>query len=672
MCGLTGFFETAPGATRAALQAIGTGMERAIAHRGPDDSGVWQDPDLPLVLAHRRLSIIDLSPEGHQPMESRSGRYVIVFNGEIYNFQDLQAELLAAGVKFRGRSDTEVMLAGFEAWGINRTLQKLNGMFAFVLWDRHERLLHCARDRMGKKPLYIGWAGSALAFGSELKALMAHPQFGAVIDRRAVALFMRYAYVPAPYTIFEKVWQIPAGCRLTLRLPGVSAEQDLLPLIEPYWHHPRMVEEAHSRPAPRNDKDAVDGLETVLKEAVRCRMISDVPLGAFLSGGIDSSAVVALMQQIAGQPVKTFCIGFEDRGYDEAIHARQIAAHLGTDHHELILQSRDALAVIPQLPDMYDEPFADPSQIPTYMVAKMARNHVTVALSGDGGDEMLGGYTRYAAVPEMWKRTGWMPRAVRARLADALTVMKPATLNKYVPHYPRFGEKVHKAADFLRQPNVGDVYNTLITNWTDTQVLVPGSVEPLIPLRAPEWKARHLNLTEELMFGDLLSYLPNDILTKVDRATMAVALEARAPLLDLNVFNYSWSLPLHMKIRGGKGKWVLREMLARYVPRPLFERPKQGFGIPVAEWLCGDLRDWAENLLSEKRLREDGYLDPATVRQVWSEHLAGRGNHAQRLWCVLMFQAWTERYRLGAQHIAAPDTRQSAPGHAHRGSASIH
>ena len=644
MCGIAGFFDTATGTPRHALQATGTAMHRAIAHRGPDDDGVWQDPDVPVVLAHRRLSIIDLSPEGHQPKESHSGRYMIAFNGEIYNFIELQKELEGQGVRFRGRSDTEVMLAAFDMWGVNRALQKLNGMFAFALWDRQDRVMHFVRDRMGKKPLYIGWAGRALVFGSELKALRAHPQFAAQVDRRAAALYMRYGYIHAPFSIYENVWQIPAGCRLTVRCPGVAAGQSLVGMIEPYWHHPRKVEEARARAAPRTDKDAVDGLEAVLRAAVKSRMISDVPLGAFLSGGIDSSSVVALMQQLSGAPVKTFSIGFEDGGYDEAVHARQVAKHLGTEHHELIMTEKDALGVIPKLPDMYDEPFADASQIPTYLVAKMARAHVTVALSGDGGDEMLGGYTRYTVVPDLWKRISWMPPAMRAALAQGMAALPANALNRIMPFYPRFGDKVRKAAEFIGQQSANDMYSRVVGNWHEPEKIVIGGAQPGVPLTSAEWQANGLGLAEGLMYADLVSYLPNDILVKVDRATMAVALEARAPLLDVNVFEYGWSLPLEMKIRGGKGKWVLRELLARYMPRDLFERPKQGFGMPVAEWLRTDLRAWAEDLLDEGRLKQEGYLDAAAVRAVWAEHLAGRGNHAPRLWTVLMFQAWKRRW----------------------------
>lgn len=644
MCGITGFYDTARGANRSQLQATGRRMADSIAHRGPDDSGVWQDPDVPLLLAQRRLAIIDLSPEGHQPMESHSGRYMIVFNGEIYNFQGLQQELAGMGVRFRGRSDTEAMLAGFDVWGINRMLQKISGMFAFALWDRQERTLHFARDPLGKKPLYIGWAGTSLAFGSELKALRAHPQFVATVDRAAAASFMRYGYVSPPYSIYDGVWQLPAGGRLTLRLPDVRAGTDLRPLITTFWPHNRLVEEARNHPAPATAREAVTGLEHVIRDAVKARMVADVPLGAFLSGGIDSSAVVAMMQQLSPRPVKTFAIGFEDRNYDESGHARAVAQHLGTDHHEWIMTAADAQAVIPQMADIYDEPFADQSQIPTYLVAKMARQHVTVALSGDGGDEMLGGYTRYTMVPALWRQIGWMPVAVRRLIAAQVGRVPVATLNRMVPFYPRFGEKAHKAAELLPLPGAHELYTHLLGNWRRPEEIIIGGREPLLPLDDPEWRAAGLNFTESLMYGDLISYLPNDIMVKVDRASMAVALEARAPLLDQAVFRYAWSLPLSMKIRGGKGKWVLREMLAGYVPRDLFERPKQGFGIPLGDWLRGDLRDWAEDLLAEESLRAGGIIDPAPVRAAWAQHLGGYGSHAPRLWSVLMFQSWYRRW----------------------------
>lgn len=645
MCGILGFFDTEQNRDRPAMHEIGRAMGRALAHRGPDGEGLWQDPDAPLLLGHRRLSILDLSPEGHQPMESRDGRYVIVFNGEIYNYRDLQAELEQEGAKFRGRSDTEVMLAAFERWGINLALQKLNGMFAFALWDKKERTLHLVRDRLGKKPLYAGWAGKSLVFASELKAFRVHPDFRPEIDRGAVALYMRFAFIPAPYSIYGQVWQLLPGTRLALKLDEVKAGKDLSVPMEPYWSPAEAVMQARNRPPPRYEEEAVADFESLLKDCVRERMVSDVPLGAFLSGGLDSTAVVALMQQFSPQPVKTFCVGFREAGFDEAAHARAVAKHLGTEHHEMYLSARDAMDVIPKIPDMFDEPFADASQIPTYMVAHFARRHVTVALSGDGGDEMLGGYTRYLVAPQMWKRIGWMPLPVRKAMSAAFCAMPVRALNRLAPQHPRFGEKLHKTAEFMAMDDVQEAYATLAGHWLRPENLVLGSKERPVPLHNPSWQPAGLNFAEQLIYNDTICYLPNDILTKVDRATMAVSLEARAPLLDRRIFEYVWTLPLSMKIRDGQGKWLLRQALKKYVPADMFDRPKQGFSVPVGEWLAGPLRDWAESLLNEGRLRQEGFLDPAMARLAWADHLEGRGSHPYRLWNILMFQSWLQRWR---------------------------
>ncbi len=645
MCGISGFFETERQRDRMAIQAAGQAMTGAIASRGPDDEGSWQDPDLPLFLGHRRLSIIDLSADGHQPMPSESGRFVMVYNGEIYNFQALGQELAELGVRFRGRSDTEIMLAAFEQWGVNRALQKLNGMFAFALWDRQSRQLHFVRDRMGKKPLYIGWAGKALVFGSELKALRAHPDFTPSVNRGALSLYMRYTCVPAPHSIYQGVWQLLPGCRITLDLETLAPGTDLAAKIEPYWHHPRVVEEAKARSRNVSDAEAIEEFEQLFGNAVRERMISDVPLGAFLSGGIDSSAVVALMQQQAATPVKTFAVGFAEAGYNEADHAAKIAAHLGTDHHTLTCTPQDALDVIPSLPEIYDEPFADVSQIPTYLVSRFARRQVTVALSGDGGDELLGGYLRHFVVPSMWKRVGWLPPVIRRAMGRGITKVSADKWSRLVPQQPQFGERLYKIAELLPLEEPEEIYRYLVSKWNDPASLVRGGAEPQIPLLDESWQPKDLSFAERMMFGDALSYLPNDILTKVDRASMAVSLEARAPLLDQRLFEYAWSLPPQMKIRDGQGKWLLRQVLVRHVPTEMFDRPKQGFTIPVGEWLRGPLKDWAAALLDEKRLEEEGYLDPAIVRAAWNEHLDGKGRHAEKLWTVLMFQSWLDKWR---------------------------
>lgn len=643
MCGILGFFEVKSVRPRADLPAIGKKMADALAHRGPDDSGLWLDPDHPLLLAQRRLAIIDLSPEGRQPMESHTGRYMLVFNGEIYNFQGLRQELERLGQPFRGRSDTEVMLAAFEQWGVNQALQKLNGMFAFVLWDRETRQIHMARDRLGKKPLYVGWAGTALVFGSELKALRAHPDFARDVNRDTLALYMRYGCVPAPHSIYQDTWQIPAGCRLTLDARTLGAGDNLAARMEPYWNHARIVEEARQKTPPASDAQAIDEFESLLKTCVRDRMVSDVPLGAFLSGGIDSSTIVALMQQLSGSRIKTFSIGFHEAGYDEAAHARAVADHLGTDHHEMYVTAQDALDVIPQLPVMYDEPFADISQIPTYLVSKFARTQVTVALSGDGGDEMLGGYARHVATPELWRRVGWWPRPARQALAGLIRSLPVTAWNRLVPRSPRFGDRLYKVAGLLPLEGTTEIYEHLVSTWPDPARLVIGGTEKPFPLTQGEWQPRGLGFAERMMFDDALSYLPNDVLVKVDRASMAASLECRAPLLDPRVFDYAWRLPLDMKVRGGKGKWLLREVLARHVPRALFERPKQGFSVPVSSWLRGSLHGWAQDLLAHDALARQGYLDADLVQDSWKRHEAGAVEEAQKLWTVLMFQSWLAR-----------------------------
>lgn len=646
MCGITGFYDLDKKRGRDELRGIGQRMAGAIAHRGPDAEGLWLDPDVPLVLGHRRLSIIDLSADGAQPMASASGRYEIVFNGEIYNFQTLRADLEGEGATFRGRSDTEVMLAAFDIWGINRALQRLNGMFAFALWDREKRQLHLVRDRLGKKPLYAGWAGKNFVFASELKAIRAHPDFRPEIDRNALTLYMRFNCVPAPHTIYQGVWQLPPGHRMTLVFDVLSAGDDLKREWAPYWHHARVVEEACHNPLTGDDAQLTDRFEALLKDCVRDRMVSDVPLGAFLSGGIDSSAVVALMQAQSTRRIKTFSIGFHERGYDEAAAAQAVARHLGTDHHEMIVTPEDARGVIPLLPDIYDEPFADSSQIPTYLVSKFAREQVTVALSGDGGDEMLGGYVRHQAIPALWRRAGWWPQPVRNMVSRGIHALPVETWDKMARNYPQFGEKIYKVADILPLRTMEDIYIHVMSRWTNPASLVRDGREPLIALHDPSWLPRDLTFAERMMYGDALSYLPDDILVKVDRASMAVALEARAPLLDYRVFEFCWRLPLDARIRNGQGKWLLRQVLGRHVPAHLFDRSKQGFAVPVGDWLRGPLRDWAHDLLNPKRLEEQGLLNPAPVGAAWQEHLSGQGNHAHRLWTVLMFQAWHGRWMI--------------------------
>ena len=645
MCGFTGFLSKDNSLGVQQRRKMGADMLQTIAHRGPDAGDIWQDPDAGCLLAHRRLSIIDLSAEGAQPMESASGRYIMAYNGEVYNFLELRRDCEAKGTVFRGRSDTEVMLATIEAYGLNQALQKFNGMFAFALWDRKERTLHLARDRMGKKPLYVGWAGKTLVFGSELKALRAHPDFSAALNKDALTLYMRHACVPSPHCIYENVWSLPAGHRLKIDLESLAPAQNLSADMEAYWDHTEAMSTARMRKDENlSDDQAIAEFEALLGTCVEERMISDVPLGAFLSGGIDSSAVTALMQSRASKPVKTYSVGFQEAGFDESVYAAKVAAHLGTDHHEIKLGGRDALDVIPLLSTIYDEPFADISAIPTYLVCKFARADVTVALSGDGGDEMLGGYNRHVMGPKLWRRMRTMPKFARGILGALIRTVPPAQWSRALKNLPQAGTRVHKIADILSKGSEREIYMSLLSTFDDPASLVKGGGEPQIPLTDPAKQTNGLSFAEKMMLWDSMCYLPDDILVKVDRASMAVSLEARAPLLDKRIFDYSWSLPERFKIRNGQGKWLLREVLARHVPRELFERPKQGFAMPVGDWLTGELREWAEVLLDERAMQADGILDAKIVQKLWADHKAGRGNHAERLWTILMFQGWKEKW----------------------------
>jgi asparagine synthase (glutamine-hydrolysing) len=607
---------------------------------------VWCDAEAGFAIAHRRLSILDLSPAGHQPMHSASGRWVLAYNGEIYNHLGLRQQLAAEGAApaWRGHSDTETMLACFEAWGIERTLQASGGMFAIALWDRNERTLTLARDRVGEKPLYYGWQGDTFLFGSELKALRAHPAFNASVDRGALALLLRHNYIPAPYSIYQCIRKLPPGTWLQLG-PG---QRDVAPVA--YWSLAEVGERGTTHPFEGSDADAIDALEHHLGQAVREQMMADVPLGALLSGGIDSALITALMQANSSQPVRTFTIGFEDKAYDEADHARAVATHLGTDHTELRLSASDALGLIPRLPAMYDEPFADSSQLPTHLVMKLARQHVTVALSGDAGDEFFGGYNRYFLGPAVWKRISWMPQTLRRAIGSGLTAVPAATLNHYGGAMARLsgvalpGDKAHKLGARLRQvTSMDDLYVALVSEWPNAAQLAMGAGVPPNRLDDRASWPKLADPVARMMAMDGLTYLPDDILVKVDRASMAVSLETRAPFLDRHVMEFAWSLPMSMKLRGGKGKWILRQLLDRHVPRSLVERPKMGFGIPLDQWLRGPLREWAGDLLCEDRLRREGYLQPEAITRTWQAHLRGQGSFGYRLWSVLMFQAWLEQ-----------------------------
>lgn len=653
MCGLAGFLDGVHRLDQADGLRIARGMGATLRHRGPDDCGVWWDGSAGLALAHQRLSIVDLSATGHQPMPSPSGRFMIVYNGEIYNYRDLQLELTNLGVVFRGSSDTEVLLAAIDCWGIEDTLDRIAGMYAFALWDRWDRTLHLVRDRLGKKPLYFGWAGRTFLFASELKAFHAHPDFVPELNRDAVAMYLRYACVPGPHSIYQGVFKLPPAGHLALPGDLKQAQVSLLDRVRIYWSLRDVAQRGVQQPLQLHERDAVDELERVLSEAVAQRMIADVPVGAFLSGGIDSSTVVALMQKCSSRPVSTFTIGFREAGYNEAECAKQVAQHLGTDHHELYLTPGDAQDVLPRLSEIYDEPFADISQIPTLLVSRFTRGHVKVALSGDGGDESFAGYNRHVIGPRLWGVVGYCPGAIRRSCAGLLTSISPdrwdhgfERVNPWLPGWarrPTPGEHLHKLADLLATDRSEDLFERLVSHWTDPSSLVIGAHETQVS--GDYGLDLDLGgLTHCMMYHDSSRYLPDDILVKVDRASMAVSLEVRAPLLDPRVVALAWRLPRSMKIRGGRGKWILRELLARHVPLKLVDRPKQGFTVPVDRWLREPLRDWAEDMLGAERLRREGVFEPEPIRRAWEEHSAGKRNRGRQLWCVLMFQAWLEQW----------------------------
>ena len=652
MCGFTGFLGGHSAQGQFWDESILQRMADTIANRGPDDSGYWLDADQRVGFGHRRLSIVDLSPAGHQPMVSASGRYVIAFNGEIYNHMALRVDLDKSGPTpaWRGHSDTETLLAGFAAWGVQATVAHCIGMFAFAVWDRDARTLTLGRDRLGEKPLYYGWQGqgeqATFLFGSELKALKAHPAFAAAIDRNALSLLLRHNYIPAPYSIYQGIAKLEAGCLLTVSL----AQRE--PEVTRYWSAAAVATEGCAKPFAGTDDQAVDALEVLLKSAVKQQMMADVPLGAFLSGGIDSSTVVALMQAQSARPVKTFTIGFNEAGYNEAVHAKAVAAHLGTDHTELYVTPQQALDVIPRLPHLYCEPFSDSSQIPTFLVSQLARQQVTVSLSGDAGDELFCGYNRYLLASSLWKKLSVFPMGSRRFAARGLTALSPARWNALLGlatavlpgsmRHANLGDKLHKAARVLASPSVDALYLGLVSHWDDPASVVIGATEPPTLLTANAPQLEGLDAIERMMALDALTYLPDDILVKVDRAAMGVSLESRVPFLDHRVVEFAWSLPQAMKLRKGVSKWALRQVLYRHVPPALIERPKMGFGVPIGDWLRGPLRDWAEALLSEPRLRQEGFFHPEPIRQKWAEHLSGGRNWDGHLWDVLMFQAWLD------------------------------
>jgi asparagine synthase (glutamine-hydrolysing) len=643
VCGLTGFWQ--PGGFSAdSAKAVAEAMACQITHRGPDDAGVWLDETAGLALAHRRLSILDLSPAGHQPMISACGRYVIVFNGEIYNHLELRA--MIEKPTWCGHSDTETLLATIAECGVEATLKHCVGMFAFVLWDRETSTLTLARDRLGEKPLYYGWQNDTFMFGSELKALRAHPTFRGHINRSALTLFLRHNYIPSPYSIFQGIHKLLPGAVLTLR----SGERE--PTLVAYWSVANVSLAGQRDLFHGCETEAQDELDRLMRQSISGQMIADVPLGAFLSGGIDSSTVVALMQAQSIRPVKTYTIGFYEASYNEAEQAQAVAAHLKTEHTELYVAAEQAMAVIPRLPTLYDEPFADSSQIPTFLVSELASRHVKVSLSGDGGDELFGGYNRYFWAINIWRRIGLIPQPLRSALAGVITSLPPVTWNgafrgllSFLPagwRHANLGDKLHKMAEILAVRSPEEIYLGLVSHWKQPKDVVIGGSELPTVITDQIQGDRLSDLESRMMYLDQVTYLPGDILVKVDRAAMGVSLETRVPFLDHRVVEFAWRLPLHLKIREGQGKWILRQVVNRYVPKALIERPKMGFGVPIDAWLRGPLKDWAEALLDGSRLRREGFFNPAPIREKWVEHLTGRRNWAYYLWDILMFQAWHE------------------------------
>ncbi len=647
MCGLAGILETRPRNSADQLTAQVSKMADTLRHRGPDGSGAWVDAAAGIALGFRRLSILDLTSAGNQPMVSSTSRYVIVFNGEVYNYGDLRSELenLQGDLQWRGHSDTEVMLAAIEQWGVEAAVQRFNGMFAFALWDQQQRSLYLCRDRVGEKPLYYGWMGRVLLFGSELKALRAHPEFKPVLDRDSVSVYLRHNCIPSPYSIYKNVRKLPPGTLLKIE-NGASAEP------KPYWSLGQVVDCGIVNPFGGTEVEALEQLEVLLRDSVRLRMLADVPVAAFLSGGIDSSATVALMQAQSLRPVRTFSIGSKESSYDEAKDAGLVARHLGTEHTELYVTDDQLIDTIYRLPSLYDEPFSDSSQVPTFLVSQLARGYVTVSLSGDGGDEVFGGYNRHSWASRIWKTAGWMPIQLRKAVAGAITAVPPekwdALFVKCHGWLPEIfkqrlpGYKMHKLSEVFASKNLESMYLAMASHWQSPDSVVIHGHEPPTEITQSQRHPKNLNFIEKMMYFDTVTYLSDDILTKLDRASMAVSLEARIPLLDHRVVEFAWRLPLSYKIREQQGKWILRQLLYKYVPPKLVERPKMGFGIPLGSLLRTTLRDWAEELLNERRLTEQGIFNPIPIREKWDEHLAGRGNWQYHLWDVLIFQSWLD------------------------------
>lgn len=639
MCGIAGIVNATDRHGRADLAATVRAMTDTIAHRGPDSEGSWLDPAAGVALGHRRLAIRDLSPTGHQPMVSSCGRWVIVYNGEVYSHREIAADLESRGRRMRGSSDTEVIVESIAEHGVTHTVERLIGMFAFAAWDRHEHTLHLVRDRLGIKPLYWTELAGTVLFGSELKALRAVPGWSPTIDRDAVSAYLRHGYIPAPHTIHRDVHKLEPGTIVRFS-PGQA------PHHSRYWDLRAIAAHGVRNPEAGSDQELLDRLDTLLGDAVERRLVADVPLGALLSGGIDSSLVTALMQERSNRRIQTFSIGFDVAGYDEAPYAKEVARHLGTEHTELYAKPEHALDLVQRLPHFYDEPFADSSQLPTMLVSELTRRHVTVALSGDGGDELFAGYQRYVIGTSRWARVTRTPLPIRRAAGRALLAIPENGFDlaaRLLPQRRRpdhLGRKIHKVARSLGADG-DDMYLQMLSQWDQPDAIVRGGHEPHGVLWDRSLRDDLPDLLDRMQLEDSVTYLPDDILTKVDRASMAYALEARVPLLDHRVVELAWHLPQTMKVRDGQAKWALRRILERRVPNELIDRPKMGFGVPIDHWMRGPLRDWCEHLLDPTRLESQGLLDPEPIRERWQQHLAG-ANWAYPLWTVLMLQAWMD------------------------------
>lgn len=639
MCGIVGFL----GGLSNPVEGLNK-MVDAISHRGPDGHGIWLDQSVGIGLGHARLSVLDLSPSGHQPMHSLSGRYLMVFNGEIYNHLSLRSELSDLGrISWRGNSDTETLLAGFEYWGIEKTISKSIGMFAIALWDKELEEISIIRDRFGEKPLYYGFQSNTFMFASELKALKVNPQFVGKINRQSLNHYFRLNYIPTPLTIYEDIFKLEPGMIKTFSKDGN------LVFKESFWSLediPNSNERSHL-----SAEQAINELEILIKQSIQEQKLSDVPLGAFLSGGIDSSTVVAILQSMSDLPVKTFTIGFTEVEFDEAREARAVSKYLGTEHSELIITAEDAIAVINELSRIYDEPFADASQIPTYLVSKLAKEKVTVCLSGDGGDELFCGYNRYHYTVKVWRRIERFSFNFRKTLSSILLSLSPSSWDRLSQimrldgKFPNLGYKIHKGAIALKARDIEELYTRVVSNWDIDENLVKGTLYERLPMLSKKTQLKHLNDLEKMMLWDKQSYLIDDVLVKTDRAAMACSLEGRVPFLDYRIAEFAASLPIEFKYRGGRGKWILREVLYRHVPEQLIERPKKGFSLPIADWLRGPLKVWAHSLLNSTRIDSEGFLESSLIEKKWHEHLSGKRDWSSQLWSVLMFQLWLEKHK---------------------------